>query len=249
MNLSSILLMFAQLLITVAASVFLTELAGYGLHRLMHSGRIPGLSRAHLIHHLLLYGPRQPMRTPQYKDATLDRASIGNVGMEWILPSVLILGFCWSALWILGVSLPYRCVSFLTQIGWSTFMFSYLHDRMHLEGFWMERTPLLGWWFRRARRLHDIHHRSINENGRMDKNFGIGFYFCDRIFQTLAQRHCPFNWHGYREAIRKAKLEEELNEEYSSFPSEYRLQVEARRENAEATITPSMRRPADVKSE
>ena len=96
MNLSSIHLTRVPLLITVVASVFLAELAGYGLHRLMHSGRIPVLSLAHLIHHLLLYAPRQSMRTLKYKDATLDRASIGNVAMEWILPSVLILGFCWS---------------------------------------------------------------------------------------------------------------------------------------------------------
>jgi sterol desaturase/sphingolipid hydroxylase (fatty acid hydroxylase superfamily) len=249
-NLSSIHLTLAPLLITVVASVFLAELAGYGLHRLMHSGRIPVLSRAHLIHHLLLYGPRQSMRTLKYKDATLDRTSIGNVGMEWILPSVLILGFCWSVMWLLGVSLPYLCLSFLTLVGWSTFMFSYLHDRMHLQGFWMERTPLLGWWFRRARRFHDIHHRSIDENGRMDKNFGIGFYFCDRIFQTLAKHHCVFNWHGYREAIRKARLEEELTHGYSPFPSECRFPIaeaswkterrsmnsqEARCENGEST--------------
>ena len=225
MNLSSIHLTLAHLFVTVAASVFLAELAGYELHRLMHSGRIPILSHAHLIHHLSLYGPRQPMRTLQYKDATLDRASIGNVGMEWILPSALILGFFWSAMWILGVSLPYRCLSFLTLVSWSIFMFSYLHDRMHLQGFWMERTRLLGWWFRRARRLHDIHHRSIDESGRMDKNFGIGFYFCDRIFQTLAKHHCSFNWHGYREAVRKAKLEEAINDEFSRFPSEYRFPI------------------------
>ena len=63
-------------LLTVLASVVLAELAGYGLHRLMHSGRIPALSRAHLIHHLLLYGPRQPMRTAEYRDATAGRAAI-----------------------------------------------------------------------------------------------------------------------------------------------------------------------------
>jgi len=55
----------------------------------------------------------------------------------------------------------------------------------------MERTPVLRWWFRKARRLHDIHHRSLDFNGRMDKNFGIGFFLFDRIFRTLAQRHCP----------------------------------------------------------
>jgi sterol desaturase/sphingolipid hydroxylase (fatty acid hydroxylase superfamily) len=212
-------LTFSGTVVTVIASVLLAELAGYGLHRLMHSGRIPALSRAHLIHHLLLYGPRQPMRTPQYKDATLDRPSIGNVGLEWIVPSALILASCWSAMWLLGVSLPYRCLAFATLLGWSIFMFSYLHDRMHLQGFWMERAPLLGPWFRSARRLHDIHHRSINGSGKMDKNYGIGFYFYDRIFRTYAKRHCPLNWRGYRKAIRRAKLDEEMEEEYSRFPS------------------------------
>jgi sterol desaturase/sphingolipid hydroxylase (fatty acid hydroxylase superfamily) len=210
-------------LLTIAASVLLAELAGYGLHRLMHSGRIPVLSRAHLIHHLLLYGPRRPMRTPQYKDATVGRASIANVGMEWLVPSALILAFCWSAMWLFNVSLAYRCLAMLTLLAWSAFMFSYLHDRMHLQGFWMERAPLLASWFRNARRFHDIHHRSINENGKMDKNFGIGFYFFDRLFRTFAKRHCPFNWHGYREAVRKAKLEGELDEEYSRFPSKFHV--------------------------
>ena len=223
MSFSSIHLTLSGIVVTVIASVLLAELAGYGLHRLMHSGRIPALSRAHLIHHLLLYGPHQPMRTPHYKDATLDRPSLGNVGMEWIVPSALILAFCWSAMWLLGVPLPYRCLAFATLLSWSTFMFSYLHDRMHLQGFWMEHTPFLGSWFRNARRLHDIHHRSINKDGQMDKNFGIGFYFYDRIFRTIAKRHCPFNWHGYREAIRKAELDEEMDEEYSRFPSAFRI--------------------------
>jgi hypothetical protein len=99
-------------LLTVVASVLVAELAGYGLHRVMHSGRIPALSRAHLIHHLLLYGPRQPMRTAEYRDATAGRAAIGNVGMEWLVPSALILGFCWCAMWILGVAIPFRAWPF-----------------------------------------------------------------------------------------------------------------------------------------
>ena len=222
MSFSSIHLTLPGIAITVIASVLLAELVGYGLHRLMHSGRIPVLSRPHLIHHLQLYGPRDPMRTPQYKDATFDRPSLGNVGMEWIAPSALILACCWSAMWLFGVPLPYRCLALVTLLGWPIFMFSYLHDRMHLQAFWMERTPLLGSWFRGARRLHSIHHRSISEDGKMDKNFGIGFYLCDRIFRTFAERHCPFNWHGYREALRKAKLEEAMDEEYSRFPSGFR---------------------------
>jgi sterol desaturase/sphingolipid hydroxylase (fatty acid hydroxylase superfamily) len=207
---------------TMLAAVLLAELFGYVLHRLMHSGSIPALSRAHMIHHLLLYGPRQPMRTTEYKDATSGRASIGNVGLEWLVPSALILAAIWSVMWVLGVPLGYRCLAFVTLVAWPTFMFSYLHDRMHIQGFWMERAPLLNMWFRTARRLHDIHHRSIDESGRMDKNFGIGFYFFDRLFRTFARRHCPFNWHGYRKAVKRCRLEEDLLEEFSHFPSQYR---------------------------
>lgn len=210
-------------LVTVLASVLLAELAGYGLHRLMHSGRIPALSRAHLIHHLLLYGPRQPMRTVEYRNATVGRVAIGNVGMEWLIPSALILGFCWCTMWILGVAIPYRRLAMLTLVAWPTFMFSYLHDRMHIQGFWMERAPLLGWWFRNARRLHDIHHHSIDESGRMDKNYGIGFYFFDRFFRTYTKRHCPFNWRGYRAAVSRSQLEKECMEEFSRFPSNFHV--------------------------
>jgi len=104
-------------------------------------------------------------------------------------------------------------------------MFSYLHDRMHVQGFWTERMPLLSSWFCAARRFHDIHHRSINANGRMNRNFGIGFYFFDRVFRTFAKRHCPFNWHDYREAVKRSRLEEDLTEEFSRFPSQYHGQT------------------------
>jgi sterol desaturase/sphingolipid hydroxylase (fatty acid hydroxylase superfamily) len=216
-------LSFSEVLLTLVFSVVVAELAGYGLHRLMHSCRISALSRAHLIHHLTHYGPQHPMRTAGYKDATHDRAAIGNVGLEWLVPSAIILGVCLTLMWFLRVPLAYRLFSMFGLLGWPIFMFSYLHDRMHIQGFWMERAPLLKWWFRKARRLHDIHHHSIDEHGRMDRNFGIGFFVFDRIFQTFARRHCPLNWRGYRAAVKRAKLEEELEEEYSRFPSGFHV--------------------------
>src|SRR5580704_12852644 len=94
---------FTYVALTLACSVLAAELAGYALHRLMHSDRFPAMSRAHLIHHLVIYGPKHPMRTPEYHDATSGRAAIGNVGLEWLIPSGLILASCWGALWLLGV--------------------------------------------------------------------------------------------------------------------------------------------------
>jgi sterol desaturase/sphingolipid hydroxylase (fatty acid hydroxylase superfamily) len=223
MNTTLLGMSFTGFLLTLACSVLVAELAGYALHRLMHSDRFPALSRAHLIHHLLLYGPNQPMRTVEYNDATSGRASIGNVGLEWLVPSGLILAAGWCALWLLSVPRTYRLLSLVTLLAWPVFMFSYLHDRMHIQNFWMERTPVLKSWFRKARRFHDIHHRSLDSNGRMDKNFGIGFFLFDRIFDTLAKRHCPFNWHGYRAAVRRYRLEHEEDDDYSSFPSNFHI--------------------------
>ena len=47
----------------------------------------------------------------------------------------------------------YQALSLATLIAWPVFMFSYLHDRMHLKDFWMARTPVIKIWFCRARRL------------------------------------------------------------------------------------------------
>ena len=80
---------FVGVVATVVDSVIVAEFAGYWLHRLLHSGMFPALSRGHLIHHFLVYGPRQPMRADDYHDATDNRFSLGNVGIEWLAPSAI----------------------------------------------------------------------------------------------------------------------------------------------------------------
>jgi sterol desaturase/sphingolipid hydroxylase (fatty acid hydroxylase superfamily) len=192
-----------SVLATLVSSVVVAELFGYALHRLMHSERVQFISRAHLIHHLQLYGPDQAMRGAVYKDATGGRPALGNIGMEWLAPSGAILATCWLVLWRTGVARSYQALALVTLLGWPLFMFSYLHDRMHLERFWMARTPVVKIWFRRARRFHDVHHRTLSDEGRMNRNFGIGFFFFDAVFGTLAKRHRPMNWRGYRLAMRR----------------------------------------------
>lgn len=210
-------------LATGVGAVLFAESVGYALHRLLHSDRFPVLSRAHLIHHLQLYGPTQPMRAPAYKNATEDRLSLGNIGLEWIVPIAVILVFAWGVMDFFGVARRYQAVALGIMVVWPVFMFSYLHDRMHLQAFWMERAPLLKNWFLRSRRLHDIHHHSLNIHGRMDRNFGIGFFLFDRLFGTLAKRHGPLNWHGYHAALRRYNLERRSEEEFPNFPSGFRV--------------------------
>src|SRR5947209_10727260 len=109
---------------------------------------------------------------------------------------------------VLRVAFVYQAIALFTLLVWPIFMFSYLHDRMHIEKFWMTRVPVLKTWFLGARRMHDIHHRSIDNQGFMDTNFGIGFYLFDRIFGTAAHRHRRINWTGYRCAVERYGLDQ-----------------------------------------
>jgi len=190
---------------------------------LLHCDNIPALSRGHLIHHLRLYGPNQRMRGPVYKNATEARASLGNIGMEWIVPIALILVLAWAAMHFLGIPSLYQAVALLIMVLWPIFMFSYLHDRMHLENFWMEGVPLVNAWFLRARRFHDIYPHSLNDEGRMDRNFGIGFFLFDRLLGTPAKRHRPLNHRGYRAALRRYNLGYDPDEDIPSIPSGFRV--------------------------
>jgi sterol desaturase/sphingolipid hydroxylase (fatty acid hydroxylase superfamily) len=195
-----------HVVVWVGMSVAVAELLGYLLHRLLHTGWIPWLSMSHMKHHMVLYGPLQKQRPrEEYIDATTGGIALGNIGLEWIAPSAAILAILIVALRLGRVSLLDQALSIGTTLVWSFLMFSYLHDRMHMKNFWMERNAILKGWFRQARRLHDIHHRVLNDRGLMDKNFGIGFFLFDRVFGTLSPEQSPFNHRGHAAARERFK--------------------------------------------
>jgi hypothetical protein len=70
----------AGVLESVICSFLVVEFAGYWLHRALPSDRLPLLSRNHLAHYLLLYGPPYPMRAESYM--CRHRASHDNVDLE-----------------------------------------------------------------------------------------------------------------------------------------------------------------------
>jgi sterol desaturase/sphingolipid hydroxylase (fatty acid hydroxylase superfamily) len=188
----------------LAASILASELLGYLLHRLLHSGKIGFLSRSHMRHHLQLYGPLHSQRPgSSYQDATSDSISLGNIGLEWLVPGALLLAISVTLLNFLRVPVMYQSIFVAGSLAWSFLMFSYLHDRMHIANFWMERNPWLHRWFVSAREAHDIHHWALNDQGLMDKNFGIAFFFFDRVFGTWTARWPTFNRRGYTKALHR----------------------------------------------
>jgi sterol desaturase/sphingolipid hydroxylase (fatty acid hydroxylase superfamily) len=187
----------------VLSACVVAEILGYFLHRLMHSGLILFLSRNHMKHHLVLYGPLQDQRSAHYHDATDESISLGNIGMEWLVPSALLLLATIASLHTLHVTAFYQTIFIASMLGWSFLMFSYMHDVMHVKDHWLEQVPILHYWFIAARRRHDIHHRALNNKGLMDKNFGIGFFFFDRVFGTITNQEPLFNHSGFEMAQKR----------------------------------------------
>ncbi len=70
----------AGVLESVICSFLVAEFAGYWLHRALPSNRLPLLSRNHLAHYLLLYGPPDPMRAESYR--CCNRASHGVLDLK-----------------------------------------------------------------------------------------------------------------------------------------------------------------------
>src|SRR5258706_816599 len=119
----------AGMLESVVCSCLVAELAGYWLHRLLHTDRLPFLSRRHMVHHLLLYGPL-PMRAAHYKDATRGRFSLGNVGFEWLAPSAVLLISCWGVMFLLRLRPVYQFVVLGNPVTWPVFTFNLFHHAM-----------------------------------------------------------------------------------------------------------------------
>ncbi len=157
-----------------------------------------------MIHHLRIYGPKRSLRSGDtYLDSTEGRAAVLGTGMEWLGPIGMIIAASFGISELLGIDRRYFLLFTCSGLLWGYFLFGYMHDAMHVSRFWMERVSGLARWFRGIRKLHDIHHLQISDDGRMSTNFGICFFFMDRIFGTFAPHHKPFNPKGYEAAEKR----------------------------------------------
>lgn len=169
-------------------SLVYAEFVGYFLHKAIHSENIAWLSKHHMQHHLRDYSPRDKMRTEEYISGSRDRFSIAGLGMEWVIPSILILGALFGALTLFGFPWYQQVFSAACAITWSSLMFGYAHSRMHEKNYWLLNVPILGTWFKKARRRHDIHHIHVSPEGKLNMNYGICFFGMDRIFGTFGNK-------------------------------------------------------------
>lgn len=192
--------------LTAVGAVIYAEFIGYWLHILLHSEKVPALSRAHMLHHLRDYGPGSPLhRSGHYLSSAQNRSSFLGLGYEWFLPIMGILSFSFALLYLVNVPWVHQAVFTVSGVCWGHFMFGRMHSAMHLKDFWMLKVPVLGSWFRRIRRLHDIHHMHISDDGRMLTNYGISFFWFDRIFGSYNKKSDSFNQKGHKAALVRYK--------------------------------------------
>ncbi len=186
----------------LVASLIYSELVGYGVHILLHSEKVPFLSRSHMIHHLKDYGPGKPLhRKGEYLNSAAHRSNFLGNGLEWVLPGFIIVLLTIGFLTLFGVHPISQAIFIGFGMIWVHFMFGSMHSAMHMTEFWMEKVPVLCHWYKSVRKKHDLHHLQISDDGRMLKNYGICFFWFDRIFGSYTKHSTKFNEQGYRTAL------------------------------------------------
>jgi len=161
-----------EYVIAVVLGVIFTEALGYAVHRLLHSKKIAWLTELHSIHHQHIY-PSGKLRSESY--ISPPQGKILGIGAEWALPISVITVPVVAAVFALGAPIGAIATFVVIALAWTVLMVSYMHDAFHIKRIWLIRST----WFKRTRRLHDIHHLDTNNN------FGICFFGLDKLFGTF----------------------------------------------------------------
>lgn len=186
--------------LTLIASIVAAEFLGYWIHTLLHSEKVLFLSRAHMHHHIHDYAPHANQRSTDYKDSGAGRFTYFGLGAEWLVPLVPVTISWVLLLYILDVPWWLNGVSAGTGLLWGYLMFSVVHRNFHVRDSKFLKNRTMRAWFLRIRRLHDIHHHKLTNEGRMPFNMGICFFWFDRLFGTYRPVLGKFNTEGFQKS-------------------------------------------------
>lgn len=154
-----------MLVLLLIAGFIVGEGLGYLIHRLFHSPISGMFYRGHMAHHNGLY-PITDFYSTKYKTPKGIR---NNTPLLYVPFFVVIIG----ALFIL---LPLKL--FLI-VGIELFVVSVVNDQVHMLTHIKPNMFEQFKWFQQLRKIHYHHHIDT------DKNYGIIFFFWDRILGTF----------------------------------------------------------------
>lgn len=153
--------------LTLGLVLIVGTLAGHGIHWWLHQPRAGSLYRSHLEHHRLY--PPGDLRGAAYRSAGADTST-----WRFVMPLAgLVALFAQGMIW-LGMGGP-EVLALVVAAAGVGFAHDFVHDAFHVEGHWLERSPM----FLRLRALHDLHH------GDVRANLGILFLGWDRLLGSF----------------------------------------------------------------
>ncbi len=151
-----------KVLFVIFAGLFIGDIIGYGLHRLLHWKRSGFMFQKHMTHHLKLY--------PTYNYMSAIYRSPGKDNSMYIFTAFIALA-CLSMLIFCPLWIALIFSAEFIFLGWLN---DYFHDAFHITGHKLEKYN----YFLNLRRLHYEHHLDMN------KNYGIVSFIADRIFKS-----------------------------------------------------------------
>lgn len=152
-----------KFLLVLVFGAILTEIAGYLLHRVLHSSRLGSLHTAHLSHHTVQYPPNDFLG-PVYRSAGSSSTLYPFLAVGVVLAGLLM--------WLAPLWLALPLILDLAVVGAIN---DRVHGALHIRGHWLERFEM----FHYLRYLHWIHHE------KMVFNYGIVTFGTDKAVGTF----------------------------------------------------------------
>lgn len=192
--------LFLTVIGLTVVGILVAEFSGYIIHILLHippewfekrrfAKVLKFLTRSHMGHHGLGYGPRMLQRpSPKYFFVRNPGATESKkTRFGWLLPEFTIPGTIFFALYVTGLYLSglsfwWSIYALAVTSFWVGFTFLYVHDAFHKTDHWLGKIPGVRVWFHYMKEAHDRHHMIVNENGMVPYNIGISTPFMDWLF-------------------------------------------------------------------
>lgn len=160
-------------LFVLLLAFFSITLFGYVVHRLLHLPLMGVFHKSHMRHHILY--PAEDYLSDKYRSAGKDSTFIFFAIASLPLLVIPVL-FYW--LGIFSFQLFAFTIFVMSLLGLAH---NYLHNAFHIKNHWMHRFFLTKHIFNIWTNLHYFHHKE------MDTNFGIFFFWWDKLFKTFKQ--------------------------------------------------------------
>lgn len=158
--------MFA-LAVSLVVGYFVIQTTGYLVHKALHHPLLGKIHETHDIHHKRMYPPEDYLAPGKYRE-------VPNEAQPFKYYAAAAIPLVTAVFLLAPLTMALALTAELLVVAWAN---DWLHQKFHIEGFWMERYS----WFHELRALHWHHH--VDDS----KNLGIFSWFADSIFRTYEE--------------------------------------------------------------